>query len=271
MIQNILMLISVVSFSVFLYILYKYIIKKRLPANPELLKQAFPQTYRAILTKHVLYYKNLPRERKAEFENRVLRFLSEKRISGVEVDVTDEDKLLVAASAIIPMFAFPYYNYPKVHEVLLYPNSFDTHFQTSDNAQARNILGMVGDGYMNGEVLLSKPDLESAFDGLRHRQNVGIHEFTHLIDRADGTIDGVPDILIEHSYSLVWLKEIKREMEKIRKGHSDIRPYALTNAAEFLAVVSEYFFDNPEKMKAHHPELYADMVQIFHQSPDEFV
>jgi len=271
MIQNSLLLISIFTAFIFIFIVYRFIIKKRKPEHPEFLNRPFPENFRAILTKRVRYYQGLSSDRKEEFEQRIMRFLAEKKITGVETDISDTDKLLVAASAIIPMFAFPYYNYPKVHEVLLYPNSFDTHFQTADSAQARNILGMVGDGYLNGEVLLSKPDLEKAFDGLRHRENVGIHEFTHLIDKADGTTDGVPDMLIEHSYSLAWIKEVKREMDKIRKGHSDIRPYALTNAAEFLAVVSEYFFDNPEKMKAHHPELYADMVKIFHQSPDEFV
>lgn len=52
-------------------------------------------------------------------------------------------------------------------------------------------------------------------------------------------------------------------------NHSDINPYALTSNAEFLAVVSEYFFDNPEKMKSRHPELYNDLVGIFKQNPEK--
>jgi Mlc titration factor MtfA (ptsG expression regulator) len=85
-------------------------------------------------------------------------------------------------------------------------------------------------------------------------------------------VDGVPGILFQHSYVLPpWLKGICKEMKKIKEAHSDISVYALTNDAEFLAVVSEYFFDNPEKLKKHHPELYHFLCNIFRQKPDEYV
>ena len=60
-------------------------------------------------------------------------------------------------------------------------------------------------------------------------------------------------------------------MNKIKNRHSDINPYALTNNAEFLAVVSEYFFDNPEKMKSRHPELYKILSEMYRQHPDNYV
>lgn len=239
-------------------------------AYPELLKKSFPLKFREILGKKVRYYTKLSLSQKEEFEKRVLKFLAEKRITGVDTEVSDTDRLLVAASAIIPMFAFPYYSYRGVNEILLYPNSFDKEFQTNNAVQRRNILGMVGNGFMNGNVLLSKPDLEAAFDGTKHKSNVGIHEFIHLIDKADGAMDGVPEILFEHSFALPWISELKKEIKNIEQGHSDINPYALTNEAEFLAVVGEYFFDDPEKMKSLHPELYDFLVHIFHQEPDNF-
>jgi len=56
-------------------------------------------------------------------------------------------------------------------------------------------------------------------------------------------------------------------MENIRAGHSDINPYGLTDEGEFFAIVSEYFFDNPDKMKRKHPDLYAMLERVFHQDP----
>ena len=267
--QQIIFAISAAILTYGIYIVYKYVFKKKV--NKEILEEPFPDSWRKILQERVLYYRNLPDDRKTEFENRIKRFIAEKKIEGVDVEVTDTDRLLVAASAVIPMYNFPYFPYPNVREILLYPNSFDGKFQTNDEVGQRDILGMVGDGYMNGTVILSKPDLEAGFDGWRHRNNVGIHEFVHLIDKADGAVDGVPDILFEHSYAMPWLKEVRREMNKIKKGHSDISPYALTDDVEFLAVVSEYFFDNPEKMKRMHPELYRDLTNIFRQKPDDYV
>ena len=253
-----------------MYALYRNVIKPS-RIRREKLNKPFPPAYRTILEKRVRYYEHLSGDRKKEFEKRILYFLMEKDITGVDTKISDTDKLLVASSALIPLFAFPYYNYPRVKEILLYPGSFDENFQTDNSGQGHNILGMVGNGFMTGTVILSRPDLEASFDGRRHKNNVGIHEFVHLIDGADGETDGIPEILFQHSFVFPWLKEIKKEMEKMEDAPSDINPYALTNNAEFLAVVAEYFFDNPEKLKSHHPGLYRDLVKIFSQNPEEYV
>ncbi len=264
-------IISFVVVAVAVYIIFRYVFNTK-KVDEKLLNSPFPPEWRKILNEKVLYYKMLPDDRKREFEKRVKNFIATKNIHGIDVDIDDTDKLLVASSAVIPMFAFAEYNYPNVREVILYPSSFDDKFRTdADTKGQRDILGMVGNGFMNGTVILSKPDLEAAFNGTRHRNNVGIHEFVHLIDKADGAVDGVPEILFQHSYALPWIKEIKKEMQKIKTGHSDINPYALTNNAEFLSVVSEYFFDNPDKMKSRHPELYEILTEIYKQQPDKFI
>jgi hypothetical protein len=96
---------------------------------------------------------------------------------------------------------------------------------------------------------------------------VGIHEFAHLLDKSDGTVDGVPEVALPGRAIKPWLNLVQAEMDKIRQGHSDINPYGLTNEAEFFAVASEYFFENPVRMKQKHPELYTMLEQIFHQDP----
>jgi hypothetical protein len=130
----------------------------------------------------------------------------------------------------------------------------------------KNILGMVGSDNQNGTVILSQPDLLRAFEGGLHKENVGIHEFVHMLDKEDGAIDGIPEILIEYAFVGPWLHEIKNEIKRIEKGHSDINPYALASNAEFLAVVSEYFFTNPEKFKRRHSELYSFLSRIYNRT-----
>lgn len=238
--------------------------KRRLEAK---LQEAIPDTWRDILKKRVAFYARLNEPDKTLFEKRVQRFIATKNIEAVETEIDDTIRLMVASSAVIPTFAFPDYNYPNVRTVLIYPNSFDEKYQTENfDGNNRNILGMVGNGIQNATVILSKPDLVAAFDGLPHKSNVGIHEFVHMLDKEDGNIDGIPEALLEHRYVAPWLQEIKNEMSKIEKGTSDINPYALTDNAEFLAVVSEYFFDNPEKFKNRHPELYRMLSAIFNRS-----
>jgi len=242
----------------------KVFLKKRLIRRK--LNQEFPQMWQNVLAQKVLFYSQLNDSDKRLFEKRVQHFLATKIIEGIDTDIDDTIRLMVASSAIIPTFAFPEYNYPDVRNVLIYPNSFDEHFQTQRFEGHREyITGMVGNRFQNGIVILSKPDLIAAFDGLPHESNVGVHEFVHLLDKEDGVIDGIPEALMKRQFVGPWLHEIKNEMEKIEAGTSDINPYALTNNAEFLAVVSEYFFDSPEKFKHRHPELYQFLSAIFNQ------
>ncbi|MGV3502935.1 MAG: zinc-dependent peptidase [Adhaeribacter sp.] len=229
--------------------------------------QPFPQAWQQLLEKNSRFYRQLNPENQSLFRQRIGFFLAEKKIQGISTDIDDEVRLLVAASAIIPTFAFPFFEYPNLSQVLVYPNSFDHSFQTARyQGHEQDIAGMVGTGFLNGSLLLSKTDLLAGFQG-QDPHNVGIHEFVHLLDMADGAVDGLPEIFLSNAYTLPWLELIRAEVRKIRKGRSDINPYGLTNDAEFLAVVSEYFFDRPEKLAEDHPELYRQLCTIFHQAP----
>ncbi len=222
---------------------------------------------KAILQKKVGFYKRLQGADRRNFEYRIMHFLSGCKITGVSTEVTEEDKVLVAASAIIPVFGFQEWDYSNLHEVLLYPDTFNPEFETE--GKGRTISGMVGWGFMNGTMTLSKPSLHLGFSNKTSKQNVGIHEFVHLIDKMDGATDGVPDVLIRHPQAIPWLKMMKEEIRKITERDSDIRPYGATNQAEFYSVASEYFFKRPRLFKKKHPRLYGAMTKIFRQDPAE--
>lgn len=230
-------------------------------------KTPFPAAWHQTLEKHSVFFKSLDAPKQTLFEKRVQLFLLAKRVEGIDTEIDDEIRVLVAASSIIPTFAFPAFDYPDLNEVLVYPASFSEKFEIGAHKHDENIEGMVGNRYMNHSLLLSKPALLSGFNGRKGENNVGIHEFVHLLDREDGDTDGVPERLADHAYALPWLHLIKKEMQNIRSGASDINPYAITNNAEFLAVVSEYFFNNPEEFQHKHPELYEILSKFYHIEP----
>ncbi len=247
------------------YLLYRSLTKKQRIAE-EQLKKAFPDQWRRFLEEHVSFYQKLSEGRKKVFEDDIRLFLSSVEINGVETEVTDNDRLLVAASAVIPVFAFRNWTYQNLDEVLLYPDSFNEDYQTAEQQQ-RNILGMVGNGVMDGKMILSLPALRQSFFNKNSRMNVGVHEFSHLLDKSDGATDGIPRLFLDEPYILPWLDILHKETQKIRAGHSDINPYAAVNQQEFFAVVSEYFFKKPELLQIHHPELYDMLGRIFQQHP----
>ncbi|MBA3967683.1 MAG: zinc-dependent peptidase, partial [Nitrospirales bacterium] len=232
-----------------------------------IIRQApFPPEWEKVLEQEVSFYQALSPSDQGRFREEVHIFLREKRITGIKTSIDDTIRVLVAASAIIPIFGFPGWEWEHIREILIYPTSFDEGYQMR-SAQEHPISGMVGTGAMNRMMILSKPDLLQGFQQHSDRQNVGIHEFAHLLDKSDGTVDGVPEVALPRRAIRPWLNLVQTEMDKIRKGHSDINPYGLTTEAEFFAVVAEYFFEHPARMKQKHPELYSMLEQIFHQDP----
>ncbi|UII27671.1 zinc-dependent peptidase [Fulvivirga maritima] len=246
------------------YLLF-YRLTRSVRKRNKLIKLEFSQEWRDILNDKVKFYRGLTEKDKSKFEREINIFISEKLITGIETDITDTDRLLVASSAIIPVFAFPNWNYDDLTEVLIYPNSFNHEYQLE--GKGRNISGMVGNGVMNGKMILSKKDLHYGFEYPQSKSNVGIHEFVHLIDDSDGSIDGIPGLLMEHSYAQPWLEALQREIEKIRKNKSDINAYGGTSKEEFFPVISEYFFQRPRLFKRKHPKLYKMMNKVFRQDP----
>lgn len=224
----------------------------------------FNPAWRNILNKEVSFYTDLSPKDRFRFEEEILYFFDDVTITGVEIEINDTDRLLVAASAVIPLFGFPELRYRNINEVLLYKGSFNDEHQTE--GEGRNILGKVGSGGMNRLMILSLPALHAGFANENSTTNVGIHEFVHLIDKADGAIDGIPESLMQKQYVAPWLKLMHKEIDDIRKNKSDINPYGATSEVEFLSVASEYFFNNPEAFQKKHPELYELMKKMYRHS-----
>jgi len=221
-----------------------------------------PVNTKQLLEDNVAFYETLSADNKIVFENRIQQFLQTVKITGVNTTATDLDYILIASGAIIPIFAFPDWMYTNIDEVLLYKDTFNEDYKT--DGDQRNILGMVGDGAMQRQMVLSQPSVRASFKNATDGHNTVIHEFVHLIDKADGTTDGVPEYLLSKPYILPWINKIHETINQMKHtNHSDINLYGATNDAEFLAVVSEYFFEKPAVLKEHHPELYALLEKMF--------
>lgn len=243
-----------------LYLMYRVSGKHRKWKVP---KTEIPKEWKRILLDKVPYYEALESERRDLFHYKVQEFLLNCQITGVETTVTTTDKLLIAASAVIPIFAFPKWKYKNIDEILLYPRMFSQDFKTK--GKGRNILGMVGTGYMDRKMILSKQALQHGFQNETDKRNTAIHEFIHLIDKMDGEVDGIPRVLLEKQYVIPWIAMIEEKIEEIVAKKSDIHPYAKTSRIEFFAVLGEYFFECPNLLKKKHPALYEILEEIFDQ------
>ena len=265
-------------------------------------RRGLPDNLAAILDGRVAYYRNLDPAAKQRFRQLAAIFLDETPITGAGCEVDDTVRVLVAASAVIPILGFPDWDYSTLREVLVKPGEFTarpTEYDYDDDNDP--MLGMVGNrgGSFHGTLILSKADLIRGFSRSRDKMHVGIHEFAHLVDEGDGAIDGVPAWLPRDRIRQ-WLDLVHRELgrdgerrranaiedmdedesdaapgpdegrpgpEQHRDDWSDMPEYAFTNEQEFFAVSTEYFFKAPRRLAARHPELYDMLRQTFRQDP----
>jgi Mlc titration factor MtfA (ptsG expression regulator) len=182
----------------------------------------------------------------------------------VNAEVEGLDMVLIAAGAIIPVFAIPDWQYVNLHEVLLYPGTFNMDFD--QGGSERPITGMVGSGAMQHVMILTKWQLRQGFINSNDAHNTAIHEFVHLVDKMDGTMDGVPEIILERKWVQQWRNMMDSTILQMKNHGSDIDLYGATNPAEFFAVISEYFFEQPDLLKANHPDLYEMLERIYRTS-----
>lgn len=220
-----------------------------------------PENYKDLLNDYVKFYRNLNEEGKIHFEKRVEDFLSSVKITGINAVVEDTDIILIAAGAIIPVYNISDWHYINLHEVLLYPGTFNEDFE--QGGPDRTIAGMVGTGAMQNVMIITKWQLRQGFIDNNSTHNTAIHEFVHLIDKMDGTLDGVPEIILERKYVEQWKQLMSAAINEIRSGQTDINTYGAKSPVEFFAVISEYFFEQPELLKHNHPELYEMLVKIY--------
>ena len=199
----------------------------------------FPDAWRDILADRYDHYHRLPADLRRRFEEHVALFLAEKRITGIEVEVDLELRLLVAASAATLTAAWPGEHWDHLAEVLLYREDFGRDYSFDED-------DLAGQAHPWGTLILSVPALQESFDDPDDGFHVGLHEFAHLLE---------------------WLQLVDSEIERLRRGKSVLDAYAAESPVEFLAVAVETFFERPLALRLRHRQVYAILSGYFGQDP----
>ena len=169
---------------------------------------------RAILLEQVAFYARLGPEERARFERQVVAFIERKVIVTRGVELDDRVKLIVAAHACRLTLNLVAEEYSK----LQYVHVVDSHH----NDDGEPLLGSASD---NSSVTL---EWSALVDGARDDgdgENVGYHEFAHVLDASDGVSDGVPPLLLDPTQRGKWQRVLAAELEQVawrrRAGYSN--------------------------------------------------
>jgi Mlc titration factor MtfA (ptsG expression regulator) len=219
----------------------------------------FPGAWTEILNRRSQHYRRLPPAHRQCFEQQIQIFLSEKRITGVDVDLVDELKLLVAASGVSLTAGWPDYTWDQLSEVIVYPQDFDRDYSFDRG----HVSGLA---HQWGVVILSLPALNRSFEESSDAYHVGFHEFAHLLDLAGTRFDGIPSYLDDDS-TRRWVTLLEQEAERIECNDSILDPYALSSPVELFAVSVEAFFETAIPLADRHADLYRFLAAYFSQDP----
>ena len=242
--------------------------RKRLAARP------FPTAWREILERRVPLVARLPDPLRTQLEHRIQVFIAEKQFTGCDgLEVTDEMRVTVAAQAALLMLNRGEAPYPNLRQILLYPGAFIVERLRPEPSgvlqEQRQVL--TGESWSRGQVVLSWEDVLSGAANPDDGHNVVIHEFAHQLDQEKGYANGAPFLPRRERYER-WSRVLAGEFAQLQWHVANgwptlINAYGATDPAEFFAVVTEVFFEQPQRMAAEHPALYAELRDLYRVDP----
>lgn len=253
------------------FVLLKPLVKRK--QREKIKSQVFPKPWRQILKKNIPYFYTMPVDIQLQIKQHIMVFLAEKEFYGFEgVEINDEIRITIAAQACLLILNRKTNYYPKLKSIYVYPAGFITQHSAVDGAgvlqNQKRVLS--GESWELGKVILSWKDSHEGGSDFNDGRNVIIHEFAHQLDQETGVANGAPFLKKKANshWSSVLSKEFENLQRKAKSGQQSIFDYyGATNPAEFFAVASEVFFEQPKDLEETHPNLYQQLSAFYHVSP----
>lgn len=220
---------------------------------------------------YIPLYARAPEALRPAWRELIQRFLREKRFEGAGgFEVTDEIRLAIASQACLLLLNRKSRCYPRLRSIIVYPQEFTvpTHVPFSPGHYLASTEDRLGESWRTGAVVLAWRAVDPA--NARGR-NVVLHEFAHQLDLENGAVDGIPELPSARWYA-EWARTWQREWMELRRNiaagqFSVFDSYAGTNEAEFFAVATELFFEQPALLCGEAPALYEELRQFFGVDP----
>lgn len=200
------------------------------------------------------------------------RFLQEKVFSGAGgLTIDDHLRASIAAQACLLIVNMgqalrPFQGWT---EIIVYPDTFRVHRETLDDAGVMHVSDddLAGESWDRGPVVLSWGDIAAGGNHAPLYGGVILHEFAHKLDALGGAATGMPP-LPPHMQRTEWTEAFTRAYEQLCAAvdageHTAIDPYAAEAPAEFFAVTTEVFFEDPVTLQSAYPDVYHQLARYY--------
>lgn len=213
----------------------------------------------------------------AELRRLTSLFLDRKEFSTAGgLVLTDAMVVAIAAQAVLPVLRIGLEAYSGFVGIVVHPDKMLARRSEADEDGVVHEYDLVLDGetHEGGPVVLSWRDVRlGTAEAARERSayNVVIHEFAHVLDGLDGSIDGVPPLpagLTHREWTATLQAGYARFVQQVEAGEPGvIDPYGTEGLDEFFPVASEAFFVSPQALQIEQPALYALFARLYGQDP----
>jgi Mlc titration factor MtfA (ptsG expression regulator) len=236
-------------------------------------QQPFPAAWRRILQRRVPYIRAMPADLQLQLKRQIKVFLAQTPIIGCNgLTVTDEMRVTIAAQACLLVLHRRDGGYPNLRQILLYPGAFivDRVHGGGDGVLREERRVLAGESWQRGQVILSWQDTLEGAAITHDGRNVVLHEFAHQLDQETGAANGAPRL--PRAASVRWAQVLGAEFQQLRQrvenGQSSLlSDYGATDPAEFFAVVTEVFFEQPAQLAQDHAALFGELRSFYGIDP----
>ncbi|MDP1611908.1 MAG: zinc-dependent peptidase [Sulfuritalea sp.] len=213
---------------------------------------------------------HLSQDERAHLRQLARQFIAEKQWSGAQgLRLTPRIQVTIALQACLPILYLGLDWYAGWVGIVVYPGDFviPRRMMDEDGVVHEYEDDVMGEAWYGGPVLISWFDRAEEADGI----NVVIHEFAHKLDMKSGDADGLPPLHAGMSRQR-WIEVMSRAFEDFQRRvdggeETALDPYAAELPAEFFAVSSEAFFEEPAMLYAEYPEVYEQLKSFYRQDP----
>ena len=236
-------------------------------------RQPFPAAWREILRAHVPYFRAMPADLQLQLKKHIQVFLAEKVFIGCGgLVITETMRVAIAAQACLLILNRRGANFDNLTQILVYPDAFVVDQVRTDGAgvlqESRHVLA--GESWSLGQVVLSWQDAVDGAAITDDGRNVVIHEFAHQLDQQNDQANGAP--LLRREQRARWATVMSAEFATLQQQAQAKAPallnfYGATDPAEFFAVASEVFFEQPQRLADEHGALYRELSDFYRVNP----
>jgi Mlc titration factor MtfA (ptsG expression regulator) len=192
--------------------------------------------------------------------------------AGLE-EVDETQKVIIAAQACVLLLHRPLADLPKLRTAIVYPGVYRARElrHTDEGVEVEENEARHGEAWSYGVLLLSWEDVAYDSAHIDDGQNVVFHEVAHALDDQTGEADGVP-LLADQETVAAWTRAFERAFTELiadvgRRRRTVLDPYAAEDPAEFFAVATETFLEEPVAFQAAYPEMYRLLGNFYGLDP----